>query len=612
MLNYLIPVKIPILGELLFLMLAPVMGVLAPTFAGPCTYSADCEIIRRNAVESVFMERMDTICEGEFFVFRGVVYNRDTMVCETLPGSMGLDSTTCLTLTVIPQIVTVDTLTACEGEILEIGSEVVKTDAEVCIPLRRANGCDSTHCVMVRFLPSVTTFLNPVICKGESFSAGSNSYRNPGQYVDRLIAENGCDSIVITQLRWHESEPPEIQGRDVLCSENDFVELTVEDTYVDYRWLPGSTSSTRYVVAEPGQYLVIVTTGQGCLDTASIDIGTTDLGLVAEITSDYDGWPNSCPGRLDAEVQAFVSGGTGPYQFLWNNGRTGPTLDDIGPGLYTAVVTDSKGCTIADTVSVFDRLPIEGMTEIQNPICQGENTGSITVSVINANPPFEIFLNDAKELDERITNLAAGDYEIVISDRFGCSWYETATVIDPPLLTISLPSNEIVAQQGDSLRLEARSSIQQLSKIEWTPAEALSCTDCLQPVTTTTKSKRYTVRVTDSLGCTRSAAVLIKVDKQLRLFLPSAFSPDGDQQNDFFHPITSSQVLGIPRFEVFDRWGNRLYHRTDLQVPTVPEDGWDGKHLGQNVPTGVYVYWVQATLVDGRNEVVKGEVLLLR
>ena len=563
-------------------------------------------------IEPALTERTETICEGEFVTFGGQIYERDTMICDVLTGALGCDSTSCLNLTVIPNIITTDTITACEGEILQIGTQNIKMDTEVCVTMTGVEGCDSTHCITVQFLPIATTFLNPMICRGETFAVGNNSYTQPGLYEDRFTGQNGCDSIIITDLRWHENEPPSIQGRDVLCSEEDELELTVQGNFMNYRWLPGSTTGNRLRVTEPNQYQVIVTTDLGCLDTASLEVSRTNLSLVTDITSDYDGWANSCPGQPDAQAQAFITGGAAPFQIQWGNGLMGPTLDNLGPGAYSATVTDGKGCIASDSTFVVDRLPIEAMIEAQNPICNGENTGAISLSIFNANPPFDIRLNDVREADELFTELTAGDYTIEISDRFGCGWNQMVSLTDPPLLTISLPAEEITARQGDSLRLEARSSIAELAEIEWMPAEGLSCTDCLQPIVTPLKNDRYTIRVTDAFGCIRSATAFVKVDKQLRLFLPSAFSPDGDQQNDFFFPITSSQVMEVPRFEVFDRWGNRMYYRSDLLPPVAPEEGWDGRFQGRVMPTGVYVYWLEALLIDGRTEVMKGEVLLMR
>ena len=104
----------------------------------------------------------------------------------------------------------------------------------------------------------------------------------------------------------------------------------------------------------------------------------------------------------------------------------------------------------------------------------------------------------------------------------------------------------------------------------------------------------------------------IKLDRNVDVFIPSAFSPDGDHVNDRFTVFANPhQVRRVIAFQVFDRWGSQVFAAEDF-LPNDENRGWDG-HIGNKLPNaGIFVYLAKLELVDGSEIIRKGQVLLVR
>ncbi|MBI1222057.1 MAG: T9SS type B sorting domain-containing protein [Bacteroidetes bacterium] len=121
-----------------------------------------------------------------------------------------------------------------------------------------------------------------------------------------------------------------------------------------------------------------------------------------------------------------------------------------------------------------------------------------------------------------------------------------------------------------------------------------------------TQSGNYKVRliVIDPNGCadTAFAAFSIKADPQV--FIPDAFSPNGDGLNDVFEPVTSD--VNFVKLQIFNRWGEKVYSGENYYAK------WDGSFGGQIVPEGVYVYTVEAIGVDGKLYTYNGTLTVIK
>ena len=95
------------------------------------------------------------------------------------------------------------------------------------------------------------------------------------------------------------------------------------------------------------------------------------------------------------------------------------------------------------------------------------------------------------------------------------------------------------------------------------------------------------------------------------VYLPNAFSPNGDGVNDRFFPSDGGDVTMIHNLSIFDRWGNVVFNQSDF-LPNSPAVGWDGNYLGQTAPNGVYIWQLDASFINRSRTLTKGSLNLIR
>ena len=96
------------------------------------------------------------------------------------------------------------------------------------------------------------------------------------------------------------------------------------------------------------------------------------------------------------------------------------------------------------------------------------------------------------------------------------------------------------------------------------------------------------------------------------MFVPNLFSPNGDNNNDLLH-IYGWSVDEID-FRVYDRWGELIFQSTNpnISTPGSPTWGWDGTFKGVELNSAVFVYTLEVTYMDGREQVQHGNITLIR
>jgi gliding motility-associated-like protein len=121
----------------------------------------------------------------------------------------------------------------------------------------------------------------------------------------------------------------------------------------------------------------------------------------------------------------------------------------------------------------------------------------------------------------------------------------------------------------------------------------------------------YSIVGTDVQGCTDTTTWTVTVDESPRVFVPNAFSPNNDGANDLLMIYSPGDVGRVLDFQVYAHWGELVFQQRDF-LPNFPAYAWDGRFRGQRMPMGVYVYKIEVLLVDGRREILTGDVTLIR
>ena len=240
-------------------------------------------------------------------------------------------------------------------------------------------------------------------------------------------------------------------------------------------------------------------------------------------------------------------------------------------------------------------------------ICLGSRIrlqGTITGSRFNWSPI-------ASLLNENTLTPVAGPskstyYVLSAGDTLGCPKIVSDTIlvtIAPPLMPFAGRDTAILINQP--LQLNATGG----EAYSWRPEFGLSNASIANPVALldgSLDSIRYIVRVTGAGGCFAEDDIVVRIFKSApEIFVPSAFSPNGDGRNDIIKPI----MVGISRlsyFRIYNRWGQLLFSSSE------PGKGWDGIYKGVLQPGGTYVYSTEGSDYQGKTVFRKGTVVLIR
>jgi len=150
-----------------------------------------------------------------------------------------------------------------------------------------------------------------------------------------------------------------------------------------------------------------------------------------------------------------------------------------------------------------------------------------------------------------------------------------------------------------------------ISSYNWTPENLLSCNTCPSPSGIATSSNTFFIKVTSDSGCVAQDSITIFIEcKDAYLLMPNAFTPNDDNLNDYFYPLTRG-IKTIIRFSIYDRMGNLVYEAKNFP-PNDKTYGWNGKIKGEDQATAVFVYYIEAVCDLGEKLYKKGSVVLVR
>ncbi len=364
-----------------------------------------------------------------------------------------------------------------------------------------------------------------------------------------------------------------------------------------YFWSPPDDSISSITGLSAGTYTVIVTDTDGCGYIKTVNI-SQPLPLFTTISTVAD----SCYGENIASATVNVSGGTIPFTYLWNPGGNTNIKDSaLNPGSYTVNVIDSNGCTINDTITIFPAPPPIDLSidSLLNISCYGINDGYARVSVSGGSPGYYYSWNPPEGSSNQVKNLISGTYTFIVVDNNKCTASINVTITQPSQLYINSLS-PIKIYSGQDTVLSASASGGTLPYTYTWNGIGSGSNIRVSPLSTTT----YTVQVTDSNGCTATALITVTIENCGEPFIPGAFSPNGDGQNDILY--VRSPCIKRMDFIIYDRWGNEIFESQNVS------DGWNGTYKGQPMNTGTYVYYLKATMLDGTTVERKGNVTLVR
>lgn len=375
---------------------------------------------------------------------------------------------------------------------------------------------------------------------------------------------------------------------------------------IRYAWSNGAEDA---VVSNlpAGLFTVTVTNIDNCDGRATVEITEPPFPLTAFIAQSA---LIRCADSQDGALSTAVVGSYSSLFYQWSNGATSPAIDSLGPDTYEVVVENEKGCQAEASfrLEAPDPLSVELIHRDLNCLT-GPNGGSVEIiSSSGGVTPYVYQLADRTYTAPGIFDgLAADTYTFELKDSLGCILAEEVTIDPPPNITVDLgPDLEIAL--GDSVQLTAVTNAEE-PLFFWQPIDSLSGDrQWIRP----RETQSYSVLVEDAISaCTAETFVRVFVDKNPRVFLPNAFSPNADGRNDTFLPFGGPDVVAFHNLRIYARNGQLLFEQEEL-LPNQLESGWDGTIRNQPGNAGVYLFTVEIEFFDGRTEVYSGDVVLVR
>ncbi|MFP4059343.1 MAG: gliding motility-associated C-terminal domain-containing protein, partial [Bacteroidales bacterium] len=236
-------------------------------------------------------------------------------------------------------------------------------------------------------------------------------------------------------------------GYGVSChdAEDGSAKVSVEGGVKPYRfeWSTGNNSNMVSGLSG-GPVTVVVTDGNNCKDTLSIDVSTPE-----PLESVFEKSNVSCFGGTDGSINATIYGGIQPYRYHWSNADTTSYTDSLEAGNYMLIVADRNNCLHDSTVVVEQPDRIQIGVEMERPYCPETYDGSIFLETEGGMPPYFYEWSDGSS-DDYITQALAGRYDITITDMNNCVFDTTLVLKGLRELCLNIPSGFTPNGDGDN------------------------------------------------------------------------------------------------------------------------------------------------------------------
>ncbi len=287
-----------------------------------------------------------------------------------------------------------------------------------------------------------------------------------------------------------------------------------------------------------------------------------------------------------------------------------PTTSASANTTYVVEGTNLFGCKSYDTVVVNIIQPFNMMVSPNDTLCTGR---SIQLTARNAERYVwspAIGLDDPTSATPTATPGASTQYRVIGYDSNNCftdTGYVYVSVAPTPSVNAGADIN---AASGTSIQLNGTAQNGPITSWTWSPANQLSCDNCPNPILTVSNNIMYTLSVVNRFGCKAIDTLeVVTFCKSAQVFVPNAFTPDGDGINDIL--MVRGTGIKVKSFRIFNRWGNLVFEK-EAFAPNEPKYGWDGKVKGITAAPDVYVYIAEVVCDNGTPYMYKGNVTILK
>lgn len=504
----------------------------------------------------------------------------------------------------------------------------ITTEGLYWITVNFSNGCVGTDSINVAYssFPMLDLGVDQVLCDENSLTLDATlpeavSYQWSDGTTDPnlLVTMSGNSAVTVTNIDGCEStddinitfaQTPDLTlGADTLvCEGENLTLIPTTSSQAQWSWQDASTTAS-YTVNSEGLYWVIANFSNGCIGADSIYVSYSPTPFV-----DFEQTNILCYGDNNGTITAITPTSiTDEYQFNWSNNVILPDLTGLSPGTYQVSITNDNDCVYETEIMIEEPDSLTVLVDYEDVSCFDEEDGAIGISaVMGGVPPYSFSLNeDSLSTILNFPNLSGGFYTLLTQDANNCTTTSEIEIYEPPEIFLSAGEDKVI-ELGDSVKIDGVLFPLFNQVFSWTSLEYLDCEGCLRPFGRPNNTAEYLISTVDSItGCMYVDTMQIIVEKPRNVYIPNAFSPNGDGTNDSFFANGDGSVQLINHFKIFDRWGELVYEANNIDIND-PKDGWDGTMRGQPMNPGVFIYIAEIQFVDGVVKMYQGDVSIIK
>jgi gliding motility-associated-like protein len=446
-------------------------------------------------------------------------------------------------------------------------------------------------------------------------------FNSEGEVRATLIVQdvNGCADTVSTTVRASIVNESVASALDFCAGGSVALNADFNNTYT-YQWtaqpedpkLVSTAANPSVSPVVPTTYSLTVKNG-ACQVQFSILV-TPKPGTTVSLPADSRVLCDNGAATLTATAEAgatFAWATSSQFNDILSNEATLTVNPTAKNTMYYVRASKGNDCPGIDSVMV-SRAPVrvEGVP-VSRKICLGDQT---ELTVTNLNPSDVLTYSWTSGLtaiaNPKVTPTAAGttNYSVTATNAAGCT-QALAFAVNTLDVAVTARTDKDTLCFGQAAQLNAEATGGTTYSYSWTPAITLTNSTIANPIAQPEESVSYTVTVTADNLCQSTATVDIFVISnqcvEPYIFIPKAFTPNGDQNNDFF--IVRGVNIKDLYFVVWNRWGEKMFETEDVNSP-----GWDGSFNGKDLTPDSYSWYVRVTCGNGAIYTKKGDVTLLK
>ncbi len=457
--------------------------------------------------------------------------------------------------------------------------------------------------------------------RNQNIISNNIKVRDTGKYNIVVTCKNGCSNVASLNVFKNDSFPriTSIITSDLNCLRDSVrIILTAGTGDSIFTWSGPNFNSNNQnpIVRQAGLYKLRLSNQYGCFIDTTIQINLdTSKPLFSLIQLDTF--------RCNNKIITIRSTSLDPLtnQFIWKdsiglilNSNSDSLQIRNGGKYFLEVKSQLTGCSNIQSISISDTINdiISANIQTIDVSCLNRSDGEIRIlKVIGGEEEYTYSLDGTNYSSNSVFNqLIAGQYQVRIRDKFQCDYDTLITVSEKSPYSLVIFKDAII-NPGDQIQLTIQTNMLNIFSSTWQPTLGLSCINCTQPIAKPTKTTEYELILLDSAGCEVRDKVLIEVLTDIDIYTPDVYSPNGDGLNDIFEFSVQEGILTIEVFEVYDRWGARVYHKENFD-PRQKGFGWSGEFNGKPLNPGVFVYHIIAKTQLGTLVEKYGNLTLIR